>query len=48
LGYVEQLTLLDIVATHLLPTISALLNIGPNGKPFKLDLWEVNDFYVPG
>ncbi|KAI0036224.1 hypothetical protein K488DRAFT_41686 [Vararia minispora EC-137] len=46
-AYVEQLIFLDVVATHLLPTISALLHIGPSGKPFKLDIWAVDDFFVP-
>ncbi|KAI9062239.1 hypothetical protein FKP32DRAFT_1593812 [Trametes sanguinea] len=45
-GYVDQLRELDLVGSRLLPTIFTLLDLyGGIAKAFKLDIWDVDEFY---
>ncbi|KAI8986673.1 hypothetical protein BD414DRAFT_460911 [Trametes punicea] len=45
-GYIDQLRDLDLVAGRLLPTVFSLLDLyGGMAKAFKLDIWDVDEFY---
>ncbi|KAG8925869.1 listerin E3 ubiquitin protein ligase 1 [Tulasnella sp. 418] len=45
--YIEQLRNLDIIPSRFLPNIFSILDIGASGKrPFKVDQWAVDEFYV--
>ncbi|KAG8958385.1 hypothetical protein FRC03_009184 [Tulasnella sp. 419] len=45
--YIEQLRNLDIIPSRFLPNIFGILDIGASGKrPFKVDQWAVDEFYV--
>jgi hypothetical protein len=46
-SYIAQLKDSDIIATHFIPTIIEVLRLdeGP-AKAFKLDYWEVVDFFI--
>lgn len=47
-GYIDQLRTLDLVSRHLLPSLCLILHIGHSRvKPPKLDLWEIDTFYIP-
>jgi len=47
-GYIDQLRTLELVSRHLLPSLCLILHVGHSGvKPPKLDLWEINTFYIP-
>ncbi|KAI0777188.1 hypothetical protein BD413DRAFT_171550 [Trametes elegans] len=46
-GYIDQLRDLDLVGGRLLPTIFSLLGLyGGIAKAFKLDIWDVDEFYL--
>lgn len=48
-GYTEQIRSLDLIATYFAPNILGLLGVTlPSGsrKPFKLDCWAVDEFYL--
>ena len=47
-GYIDQLRTLDLVSRHLLPSLCLILHIGHSRvKPPKLDIWEIDTFYIP-
>lgn len=47
-GYTEQLRNLDLVATNFIPLILNILNLWTGaGKAFKLDIWSIDEFYLP-
>lgn len=46
-NYLEQLRNLEIVGSSLLPNILFMLNITGGRNQFKLDAWEINEFYIP-
>ncbi|KAH9887215.1 hypothetical protein C8Q73DRAFT_713250 [Cubamyces lactineus] len=46
-GYMDQLRELDLVGSKLLPAVFGLLNLyGGMAKAFKLDIWDVDEFYL--
>ncbi|RPD56966.1 hypothetical protein L226DRAFT_615267 [Lentinus tigrinus ALCF2SS1-7] len=46
-GYIDQLRDLDLVGAQLLPAIFGLLDLyGGMAKVFKLDIWDVDEFYL--
>lgn len=46
-GYIDQLRELDLVGSKLLPAVFGLLNLyGGMAKAFKLDIWDVDEFYL--
>ena len=46
-GYSEHLQELGLVTTHLIPLVFNLLRLyGGFGKPVKLDVWSVDQFYI--
>ncbi|KAI0634826.1 hypothetical protein C8Q77DRAFT_1277694 [Trametes polyzona] len=46
-GYIDQLRDLDLVGARLLPTIFSLLDLyGGIAKAFKLDIWDIDEFYL--
>ena len=46
-NYIEQLRNFNIISTHFLPNIFALLRMYEGIlKTFKLDVWAVDEFYV--
>ncbi|KAI3605699.1 delta 9-fatty acid desaturase [Moniliophthora roreri] len=47
-AYVDQLRNLEIISTHFIPTILGLLGVDRGiPKAFKLDVWAVEEYYVP-
>ncbi|KAI0360435.1 hypothetical protein OH77DRAFT_1418351 [Trametes cingulata] len=46
-GYIDQIRDLDLVGARLLPTIFSLLELyGGIAKAFKLDMWDIDEFYL--
>ena len=46
-GYIDQLKDLDLVGSKLLPAVFGLLELyGGMPKAFKLELWDVDEFYL--
>ncbi|KAF9258177.1 hypothetical protein L218DRAFT_964691 [Marasmius fiardii PR-910] len=47
-GYIEQLRSLGIISTCFIPTVFTLLGLDRGGvvKAFKLNVWEVEEYYV--
>ncbi len=46
-GYIDQLRDLDLVGSQLLPTVFGILDLyGGMAKVFKLDIWDVDEFYL--
>jgi hypothetical protein len=46
-GYSEHLQELGLVTSHFIPLIFNLLHLyGGVGKPVKLDVWSVDQFYI--
>ncbi|EIW55564.1 ubiquitin-protein ligase RKR1 [Trametes versicolor FP-101664 SS1] len=46
-GYIDQIRDLDLVAAKLLPTLFSLLDLyGGIAKAFKLDIWDIDEFYL--
>ncbi|KAF8329398.1 uncharacterized protein EI90DRAFT_3125180 [Cantharellus anzutake] len=45
-GYIEQLREAEVVDTGLLPSIFEILNVDKSGKPYLLDPWSLDEFYV--
>lgn len=45
-GYLEHLTKTGLVTTGLMPIIFTHLDIDTGAKPFKLDLWSVDEFLI--
>ncbi|KAI0336704.1 hypothetical protein GY45DRAFT_1377084 [Cubamyces sp. BRFM 1775] len=46
-GYIDQIRELDLVGSKLLPAVFGLLNLyGGMAKAFKLDIWDVDEFYL--
>ncbi len=45
--YIDQLKDLDLVGSKLLPAVFGLLDLfGGMPKAFKLELWDVDEFYL--
>ncbi|KAI0824805.1 hypothetical protein BC628DRAFT_1321461 [Trametes gibbosa] len=46
-GYIDQIRELDLVSAQLLPTLFGLLGLyGGIAKAFKLDIWDIDEFYL--
>ena len=46
-GYIDQLRDLDLVGARLLPVIFGILDLyGGIAKAFKLEIWDVDEFYL--
>ncbi|KAI0698055.1 hypothetical protein C8T65DRAFT_661197 [Cerioporus squamosus] len=46
-GYIDQLRDLDLVGSQLLPAVFGILDLyGGMAKVFKLDMWDVDEFYL--
>ncbi|KAI0646534.1 hypothetical protein C8Q79DRAFT_910042 [Trametes meyenii] len=46
-GYIDQIRDLDLVGAQLLPAVFTLLDLyGGIAKTFKLDIWDVDEFYL--
>ncbi|EJF63887.1 hypothetical protein DICSQDRAFT_145362 [Dichomitus squalens LYAD-421 SS1] len=46
-GYIDQLKDLDLVGSRLLPVVFGLLDLyGGMAKAFKLEIWDVDEFYL--
>ncbi|KAI0371298.1 hypothetical protein BV20DRAFT_1035310 [Pilatotrama ljubarskyi] len=46
-GYIDQIRDLDLVGARLLPVIFSLLELyGGIAKAFKLDIWDLDEFYL--
>jgi len=46
-AYVDQMRSLDLVGFHLLPNIFEILSVRNRGDAFKLDLWVVDEYWLP-
>ncbi|KAJ7669444.1 hypothetical protein DFH06DRAFT_1321521 [Mycena polygramma] len=48
LSYIDQLRTLDIIAVSFIPNLLSLLGVDQGiPKAFKLDVWTVDEYYVP-
>ncbi|KAH9941137.1 uncharacterized protein BXZ73DRAFT_75106 [Epithele typhae] len=46
-GYIDQLRDLDLVGARLLPTVFGILDLyGGMAKAFKVDIWDVDEYYL--
>ena len=46
-GYIDQLRDLDLVGARLLPVVFGILDLyGGIAKAFKLEIWDVDEFYL--
>ena len=46
MGFGNQLRDLDLIDLSFLPAVFELLDIGSGVKPFPLELWSVEQFYL--
>lgn len=47
MGYASQLREMGLISTSFLPNVLGLLNVyDGQGKPFSMEHWKVNEYYV--
>lgn len=46
MGYGNHLRDLDLINSSFLPVVLELLDIGGGAKPFRLELWSIEQFYL--